>query len=93
MSDCRKCDHKSICIEWWNSEAATSFDNYGNVDSMNESWGASCTGYEGYRTPMKPHLSEYTWVCPNCFKFYKEYYCYCQNCGQAIDWEEEEVEE
>lgn len=34
-----------------------------------------------------------TWVCPNCDEDYEvdyHYYDYCPNCGQAIDWSEEE---
>lgn len=34
-----------------------------------------------------------TWICPNCEKRYEvdcDSYDYCPNCGQAIDWNEEE---
>ena len=34
-----------------------------------------------------------TWICPNCEKRYEldfEEYDHCPNCGQAIDWKEEE---
>ncbi len=34
-----------------------------------------------------------TWICPNCEKHYEvdyDDYEYCPNCGQAIDWSEEE---
>ena len=34
-----------------------------------------------------------TWICPNCEKHYEldyDEYDYCPNCGQAIDWSEEE---
>ena len=34
-----------------------------------------------------------TWVCPNCEKRYEvdcDNYDHCPDCGQAIDWSEEE---
>lgn len=34
-----------------------------------------------------------TWICPNCDKHYEldyEEYDYCPNCGQRIDWSEED---
>lgn len=34
-----------------------------------------------------------TWICPNCEKHYEvdyDDYDYCPNCGQALDWSEEE---
>lgn len=34
-----------------------------------------------------------TWICPCCGKHYEVYcdrYYYCQNCGQHIDWSDEE---
>ena len=33
-----------------------------------------------------------TWICPNCEKHYEldyEEYDYCPNCGQMIDWSDE----
>ena len=35
-----------------------------------------------------------TWICPNCEKRYEvdcDNYDYCPDCGQAIDWSEENV--
>lgn len=53
--------------------------------------------------PKKPHfegdgywngaLVYDTWVCPNCDTDYEvetDKYKYCPNCGQKIDWSEEE---
>lgn len=37
-----------------------------------------------------------TWICPNCSKAYEvdiDNYDYCPNCGQRIDWEEDDVNE
>lgn len=34
-----------------------------------------------------------TWICPSCGKHYEvdcDRYYYCQNCGQHIDWSDEE---
>ncbi len=34
-----------------------------------------------------------TWICPNCEEHYEietDYYKHCPECGQAIDWSEEE---
>ena len=34
-----------------------------------------------------------TWICPHCGKHYEleyEYYYFCPNCGQALDWEAED---
>lgn len=39
------------------------------------------------------HLVYDTWICPRCGKDYEvEYddYDYCPNCGQKIDWSDEE---
>lgn len=36
-----------------------------------------------------------TWICPCCGKHYEvdcDRYYYCQNCGQHIDWSDEELE-
>lgn len=36
-----------------------------------------------------------TWICPNCEKYYEidyEYYDYCPNCGQHINWAEVECD-
>jgi hypothetical protein len=36
-----------------------------------------------------------TWICPNCDKKYEvdyDEYDHCPNCGQAIDWSDENVE-
>lgn len=44
--------------------------------------------------PQKPILAgDYKgWYCPTCDKYYTKYerHNYCPNCGQRIDWEEEE---
>lgn len=53
--------------------------------------------------PMKPILEADgyadgelvydTWYCPNCDKSYEvdyDSYDFCPNCGQAIDWSDEE---
>ncbi len=34
-----------------------------------------------------------TWHCPNCDETFEDYdyYDYCPNCGQHIDWSEEEL--
>ena len=37
-----------------------------------------------------------TWICPNCGKHYEvdyDGYKHCPNCGQAIDWSEEDEQE
>lgn len=36
-----------------------------------------------------------TWICPRCGKHYEleyDYYDYCPNCGQALDWSEDNEE-
>ena len=55
------------------------------------------------QTPQKPNLEGDgyadgvlvydTWICPNCEKRYEvdyDEYDHCPNCGQAIDWSEQE---
>lgn len=57
----------------------------------------------GKQIPKKPHFEgdgywngEFvydTWVCPNCDTDYEvetDTHKYCPNCGQKIDWSEEE---
>ena len=54
-------------------------------------------------TPNKPNYEAYgyseselvydTWICPSCRTRYEvdyDSYEYCPNCGQALDWSEEE---
>lgn len=39
------------------------------------------------------HLVYDTWICPNCGKHYEvdyDNYDYCPDCGQKIDWSDEE---
>lgn len=49
------------------------------------------------QVPKPPdNLNEDTWSCPNCGKSYEtedDYYYYCSNCGQAIDWSMYEEDE
>ena len=36
-----------------------------------------------------------TWICPHCGEYYEvdyDDYDYCPNCGQAIDWSDEQNE-
>ena len=36
-----------------------------------------------------------TWICPRCGKHYEleyDYYDFCPNCGQALDWSDDNEE-
>lgn len=69
----------------------------------NIEWITMCAEAAEKLTPKKPYvegdgycdgvLVYDTWVCPNCDTEYEletNTYQYCPNCGQAIDWSEEE---
>ena len=57
-----------------------------------------------YRIPKKPdyegdgydengNLIYDTWMCPNCGKYYEidhDDYDFCPDCGQALDWSDEQ---
>ena len=49
--------------------------------------------YEGDGYDPEGELIYDTWRCPNCDKAYEvdyDEYDYCPNCGQRIDWSEED---
>lgn len=41
------------------------------------------------RIPQKPMTTNHYYACPSCgsCRSIRRKYDYCQNCGQAIDWE------
>lgn len=49
--------------------------------------------YEGDGCDRNGEIIYDTWICPNCEKKYEvdyDIYDRCPNCGQAIDWSEED---
>lgn len=69
----------------------------------NIEWVTMCAEAAEKQIPKKPHFEGDgywngeivydTWVCPNCdagFETETDMHKYCPNCGQAIDWSEEE---
>lgn len=69
----------------------------------NSEWITICAEAAEKQIPKKPlfegdgywrgELVYDIWVCPNCdaeFEMETDKYNYCPNCGQGIDWSEEE---
>lgn len=49
--------------------------------------------YEGDGYDNNGNMIYDTWICPNCGKYYEvdyDNYDFCPNCGQALDWGDEE---
>lgn len=72
--------------------------------ALNGTWGECIKALEK-QIPKKPDLEGDgycdgqlvydTWICPCCEERYEvdyDKYDYCPNCGQAIDWSEENAE-
>ena len=72
-----------------------------NVDNIE--WATMCAEAIEKQIPKKPILEADgyadgelvydTWYCPNCDKSYEvdyDSYDFCPNCGQAIDWSDED---
>ena len=54
-----------------------------------------CRGIKKRDTELTPELYYDTWICPNCKEEYEldyEDYKFCPECGQRINWEEEDEE-
>lgn len=48
---------------------------------------------EGDRYDEDGYLIYDTWICPNCGKYHEvdyDNYDFCPDCGQALDWSDEE---
>ena len=66
--------------------------NLSRVRSAVEKQKAKKPDYEGDGY-SDGHLVYDTWICPCCSKHYEidyDDYEYCPNCGQHIDWSDEE---
>lgn len=49
MSDCRKCDHKKLCMSKWNNDILYMDAYHDDYDSMNQAWGYKCKNFDDYR--------------------------------------------
>lgn len=64
-----------------------------DIDNKNNILTPQVPHYEADGYDAKENLVYNTWVCPNCEIHYEveyDHYKHCPECGQAIDWSEEE---
>ena len=91
---CHNCDHKDEYIE----ELEAEIQQYRAIGTVEE-----CRAAVEKQTAKKPdyegdgyadgHLVYDTWICPCCGKHYEvdyDNYNYCPDCGQKLDWSDEE---
>ena len=91
---CHNCDHKDEYIE----ELEAEIQQYRAISTVEE-----CRAAVEKQTAKKPdyegdgysdgHLVYDTWICPCCGKHYEvdyDDYDFCPECGQCIDWSDEE---
>lgn len=91
---CQNCDHKDEYIE----ELEAEVKEYREIGTPEE-----CRAAVEKQTAKKPdyegdgyadgHLVYDTWICPCCGKHYEvdyDNYNYCPDCGQKLDWSDEE---
>ena len=91
---CHNCDHKDEYIE----ELEAEVEEYRTIGTPEECRAAmekqkaKRPNYEGDGF-SDGHLVYDTWICPCCGKHYEvdyDEYNFCPECGQHIDWSEEE---
>lgn len=91
---CHNCDHKDEYIE----ELEAEIQQYRAISTVEEfraaveKEAAKKPDYEGDGY-SDGHLVYDTWICPCCGKHYEvdyDDYDFCPECGQCIDWSEEE---
>ena len=93
-SICHNCDHKDDYIE----ELEAEVKEYRTIGTPEE-----CRAAVEKQTARRPdyegdgysdgHLVYDTWICPCCGKHYEvdyDDYDFCPECGQCIDWSDEE---
>lgn len=91
---CQNCDHKDEYIE----ELEAEVEEYRTIGTPEE-----CRAAVEKQTARRPdyegdgyadgHLVYDTWICPCCGKHYEvdyDNYNYCPDCGQKLDWSDEE---
>jgi len=91
---CHNCDHKDEYIE----ELEAEIQQYRTIGTPEE-----CRAAVEKQTARRPdyegdgysdgHLVYDTWICPCCGKHYEvdyDDYDFCPECGQCIDWSDEE---
>lgn len=91
---CHNCDHKDEYIE----ELEAEIQQYRAISTVEE-----CRAAVEKQTARRPdyegdgyadgHLVYDTWICPCCGKHYEvdyDNYNYCPDCGQKLDWSDEE---
>lgn len=91
---CHNCDHKDEYIE----ELEAEIQQYRAIGTPEE-----CRAAVEKQTARRPdyegdgyadgHLVYDTWICPCCGKHYEvdyDNYNYCPDCGQKLDWSDEE---
>lgn len=69
------------------------FDDIDTLGELVEKETPAVPSYEGDGYDENGNMIYDTWFCPNCDERYEvEYqkYKYCPECGQRIDWSEEE---
>ena len=87
------------CISKKADEALRENEKYREIGTVEECRTAvekqksKTPSYEGDGCDFDGNIILDTWICPKCEEYYEmdyDNYKYCPNCGQAIDWSEEE---
>ena len=68
------------------------FELVEKYQSIKEKTNSKKPNLEGEGYDESGNMMYDTWICPNCEKHYEldyEEYDYCPNCGQMIDWSDE----
>ena len=62
-----------------------------NVEDLNNAYDVAINALEK-QIPKKPKTDDryVMYICPWCNDFVKVSHNYCQNCGQKLDWSDEE---
>ena len=80
---------------WGNDKLEILYFHLDNIEELVEKATPKKPDYEADGYDENGELIYDTWICPNCDKKYEvdyDEYDHCPNCGQAIDWSDENVE-
>ena len=78
---------------WGNDKLEILYFHLDNIEELVEKATPKKPNYEADGYDENGELIYDTWICPNCDKKYEvdyDEYDHCPNCGQVIDWSDEE---